>query len=99
MTHVRRGRSTLLIMTVIAIGLMLLGFGEISHRQSGVGLLAIVIGSMVYALDWAIALLDSLQAHRPGWSLVLILLLPLGVGPLVYAVLGFGGASDRRNGD
>ncbi|MGO8946230.1 MAG: hypothetical protein ACLQUY_00920 [Ktedonobacterales bacterium] len=99
MTHVRHGRSTLLVMTVIAVGLTLLGFSEISSRQTSVGLLAIIIGSMVYALAWTIALLDSLQARRPGWSLALILLLPLGVGPLLYSLIGFGGVGDHRSGE
>ena len=99
MTHVRRGRLTLLVMTVIAVGLTLLGFSEISSSQSSVGILAIIVGGMVYALAWTISLLDSLNTHRPGWSLALVLLLPLGVGPLLYSLIGFGRVGDRQSGE
>lgn len=90
MTHVWRGRATLLIMSLISFGLTALGFIESKSHQTGVGLLAIVVGSLVYTLAWIIALLDSLQAGRVRWSVALILLLPLGIGPLLYGVLGLG---------
>jgi hypothetical protein len=90
MRHVRRGRATLLIMSLISVGLTALGFIEIKSHQTGVGLLAIVIGSLIYTLAWIIALLDSLQDGRVGWSVALILLLPLGIGPLLYGILGLG---------
>lgn len=77
-------------MTLISVGLTVLGFIEIKSHQSGVGLLAIVIGSLVYTLAWTIAVLDSLQAGRSGWSIALVLLLPLGIGPLLYGILGLG---------
>jgi hypothetical protein len=90
MKHVRRGRATLLIMSLISFGLTALGFIETKSYLSGIGLLAIVIGSLVYTLAWMIALLDSLHAGRVGWSVALILLLPLGIGPLLYGLLGLG---------
>jgi hypothetical protein len=77
-------------MSLISFGLTAVGFIETKSHQSGVGFLAIVIGSLIYTLAWLIALLDSLQAGRVGWSVVLILLLPLGIGPLLYGILGLG---------
>lgn len=77
-------------MSLISFGLTILGFIETKSHQSGIGLLAIVIGSLIYTLAWIIALLDSLQAGRVGWSVALILLLPLGIGPLLYGLLGLG---------
>jgi hypothetical protein len=76
-------------MSAIAIALSVLGFREISAGQAGVGWSAIVVGGLVYAFAWIIGVLDSLQAHRLGWVLALILLLPLGVGPLLYSIFGF----------
>jgi hypothetical protein len=90
MRHVRRGKATLLIMSLISVGLMTLGFIETQGHQPGVGLLAIVIGSLTYTLAWIVALLDSLQAGRVGWSVALIVLLPVGIGPLLYGILGLG---------
>jgi hypothetical protein len=76
-------------MTIIAIGLSLLGFWQISAGQTGVGWSAIIVGGLVYAFAWIIGVLDSLQARRLGWLVALILLLPLGVGPLLYSIFGF----------
>ena len=78
-----------MFMTASAIALSLLGFQQISSGQAGVGWSAIVIGGLVYAFAWIIGVLDSVQAHRRGWLLALILLLPLGVGPLLYGIFGF----------
>jgi hypothetical protein len=75
-------------MSLISFGLTALGFIETKSHQSGIGFLAIVIGSLIYTLAWLIALLDSLQAGRIGWSVAMILLLPLGIGPLLYGILG-----------
>jgi hypothetical protein len=89
MQHVARGRWILLFMTAIAIALSLLGFQQISAGQVGVGWAAIVVGGLVYAFAWIIGVLDSLQSRHFGWLLALILLLPLGVGPLLYSIFGF----------
>jgi len=75
-------------MTVIAIGLTVLGFWQVTTHQNGTGLSAIIIGGLVYGLAWIIGVLDSLQGHRLGWLLALILLLPLGIGPLLYGIFG-----------
>jgi hypothetical protein len=80
-------------MSLIAFGLTAFGFMEAKSHQSSVGLLAIIIGSLVYTLAWIIALLDSLQSGRSGWSLALIVLLPLGIGPLLYGIFGLGSSS------
>jgi len=81
-------------MSLISLGLTAFGSIETRSHQAGVGLLAIVIGSLVYSLAWIIALLDSVQAGRTGWLVALILLLPLGIGPLLYGILGLS-RSDR----
>jgi hypothetical protein len=75
-------------MTLIAIGLTALGYWQSSTGQASTGLAAIIVGGLVYALAWVIGILDSLLARRLGWSLALILLLPLGIGPLLYSIFG-----------
>ena len=42
----------------------------------------------VYGFGWIIAFLDSLQERRFLWTLGLIILLPLLVGPLLYSFFG-----------
>jgi hypothetical protein len=75
-------------MTLIAIGLTALGYQQSSTGQNGTGVAAVIVGGLVYALAWVIGVLDSLQARRLGWSLALVLLLPLGIGPLLYSIFG-----------
>jgi ABC-type Co2+ transport system permease subunit len=93
MQYVTRARWALVLMTVIAIGLMVLGYWQSSTGQTGTGLAAIMVGGLVYALAWAIGVLDSLLARRLGWSLALILLLPFGIGPLLYSIFGLRSAA------
>jgi hypothetical protein len=88
MTHVGRGRVTLLLITAIAIGLTILGASEVSNRQPSIGILAIIIGGVVYVLAWVIAVLDCILARRYRWSLALAILMPLGIGPLLYGLFG-----------
>lgn len=80
-------------MSLIAIGLTVLGYWQSSTGQPGTGLAAIIVGGLVYALAWVIGVLDSLLARRLGWSLALILLLPLGIGPLLYSIFGLRNAA------
>ena len=88
MQHVTRARWSLVAMTLIALGLVALGYWQSATGQAGTGLAAIIVGGLVYALAWMIGVLDSLQARRLGWSLALVLLLPLGIGPLLYSIFG-----------
>jgi|GEM_PF-918390 hypothetical protein len=88
MRHPTRGRWTLIAMTLIAAGLTILGVQQFAAGQSSVGLPAIVMGNLVYLFAWIIGMLDSLQARRTGWTLAQLLLLPFGVGPLLYALFG-----------
>ncbi len=92
MTHVGRGRITLLLITAIAIGLTILGASEISNRQPSIGILAIVVGGMIYVLAWTIAIMDCILARRFRWSLALAILMPLGIGPLLYGLFGLHGS-------
>jgi hypothetical protein len=82
-------------MSLISLGLTAFGSIEIRSHQAGVGVLAIAISSLVYTMAWILAVLYSLHAARPGWLVALILLLPLGIGPLLYGILG----PDLSNGD
>jgi hypothetical protein len=93
MQHVTRARWTLVLRPLIAIGLTVLGYWQSSTGQAGTGLAAIIVGGLVYALAWVIGVLDSLLARRLGWSLALILLLPLGIGPLLYSIFGLRSAA------
>ena len=88
MRHPTRGRWTLIAMTLIAVGLTILGVQQFAAGQSNTGLPAIVMGNLVYLFAWIIGMLDSVQARRTGWTLAQLLLLPFVVGPLLYALFG-----------
>ncbi len=79
---------TVLIMTVITIGLWGLGGYLLNNGHNIYGVLTFIIGLLVYALAWFIALFDSIQERKWGWLLVLFLLLPSGIGPLIYSLFG-----------
>jgi hypothetical protein len=54
----------------------------------GFALLALLVGLLVYAFAWIIALLDSIQERKVAWMILLVPLLPVSVGPLPYRFLG-----------
>ena len=43
---------------------------------------------VIYALAWIVGFLDSLQEGKYGWSVALVLLLPVLIGPVLYSVFG-----------
>ena len=52
------------------------------------GVLLIIVGLLIYAVAWIVALLDSIQERNFLWTIGLIVLVPFFVGPAVYGVLG-----------
>lgn len=80
---------TVLIMTLITGGLTYYGIYLITHQNSALyAILALVGGLVVYGIAWLIALADSIQERKWGWSVLLFLLIPIWVGPLLYSVFG-----------
>lgn len=83
---------TVLIMTVLTAGLI--AYGIISFQEHwGFALLAFVGGVVIYALSWIIALLDAIQERSWFWMILLILLLPVVIGPVLYS---FGGPKNTK---
>lgn len=78
---------TVLILTLLTAGLTILGFTSLSSHV-GYALLALVAGLILYALAWIIALFDSIQERKWAWTIFLLVLLPIWVGPLLYSFLG-----------
>ena len=80
---------TVLILTLITGGLAYYGISTISQPGgAGFALLALLIGLLVYGIAWIIALLDSIQERKLAWTIMLVILLPVWVGPLLYSFLG-----------
>lgn len=79
---------TVLILTILTFGLGYLGTYLIAHQEGLWGWLAIVVAFLVYAFAWIIALIDSLQERKFVWSVGLLLLLPFGIGPIIYSLVG-----------
>ena len=52
------------------------------------GVLILVLGFLLYAVAWIVAMLDSIQEKKFAWSVGLVLLLPFGIGPLLYSLIG-----------
>jgi hypothetical protein len=49
---------------------------------------AIIAAFLIYALAWLVAFTDSIQERAYTWSIALIVLLPVLVGPLLYSFIG-----------
>jgi hypothetical protein len=79
---------TVLIMTVITIALSFIAFNQFGTNHPLRGGLILLLGFLVYAVAWIVALLDSIQEKKFGWSVGLVLLLPFGIGPLLYSLIG-----------
>jgi hypothetical protein len=79
---------TVLILTLITFGLTYLGVSLIGQNHALPGALALLIGGLIYIFAWFIALFDSIQERRWGWLIGLIVLLPFGLGPIVYSLIG-----------
>jgi hypothetical protein len=59
-----------------------------SNQHPGWGVFVFLISLLIYAFAWLLALLDSLQERKFGWSVGLFLLLPFWIGPLLYGLIG-----------
>jgi len=79
---------TVLIMTVITIALSFIAFNQFGSNHPLRGGLILLLGFLIYAVAWIVALLDSIQEKKFGWSVGLVLLLPFGIGPLLYSLIG-----------
>lgn len=78
---------TVLALTIIAIALVVVSVGVLN---SGVGLkvLLIAVAVVIYAFAWFVALFDSIQERRWGWTILLIPLAVTGLGPILYSLFG-----------
>lgn len=89
MKYTLLSKWTVLILTIITGGLTYYGIYLITHQNSALyAVLALVGGLLIYAIAWIIALADSIQERKWGWSVLLFLLIPIWVGPLLYSVFG-----------
>lgn len=81
---------TVLILTLVTIGLTIWGYSLTfgGHDHPVYGILLFVLGLIVYAIAWFIALFDSIQERRWGWLVGLIVLVPFWIGPLLYSIVG-----------
>ena len=82
---------TVLVLTVATAAATIFGirwtFGD-GSTNVGAGILLLVVGLVVYAIAWLIALIDSIQERRFGWSIMLVVLSVFFVGPAIYGLLG-----------
>lgn len=75
---------TVLGLTAIAGGLIYSGLGPLADQRVSL----ILVGILMYAVGWVIALLDSLQERKFVWTIGLLILSPVLVGPLLYSFFG-----------
>jgi len=86
---------TVLLLTLVSIALAVVGAlflqpqGIFSSGQNVLlGIVAFIVAGIIYAVAWIVAFLDSIQEKRWGWLVVLIILLPVWIGPVLYALIG-----------
>jgi hypothetical protein len=79
---------TVLILTIGTFGLAYFGFWLFGQNQAGYGVLSLLVGGLLYALAWLVAFFDSIQERKIGWIIGLLLLLPFGIGPILYSIIG-----------
>lgn len=85
---------TVLLLTVITALLIVAGVmlsnGSFPGLGSNIGLaiLAFIIAVILYALAWIVGLFDSIQERRFGWTVALVILSPVLIGPLLYSLIG-----------
>jgi hypothetical protein len=82
---------TVLILTVVTAALAYVGFSFLNGTfgtNALLGTLALLVGGLVYAIAWIIGFADSIQERRWGWTVALVILLPVWVGPLLYSLFG-----------
>lgn len=79
---------TVLILTILTFGLVYLGTYLIAHQEGLWGWLTLLVSLLIYAFAWIIALVDSIQERKYLWSVGLFVLLPFGIGPIIYSLIG-----------
>jgi hypothetical protein len=81
---------TVLILTVLTAAAVAFGakLAFVDQSNIGAGILLFIVGLVVYAIAWFIALLDSIQERHFGWSIILIVLSLFFVGPAIYGLIG-----------
>jgi hypothetical protein len=79
---------TVLGLTIATFVLTYVGTVLINRNEGLWGVLALVVAFFVYAFAWVIALVDSIQERKFIWSVGLLLLLPFGIGPIIYSLVG-----------
>jgi hypothetical protein len=78
---------TVLIITVLTAVLLYLGFSYLpAHNNTGLGIVAVLVGLILYAIAWFVALFDAIQEKAWGWIVGLLLL--SFIAPLLYSFLG-----------
>lgn len=84
---------TVLLLTVISIALTIVGVlfmqGQIgAEKNIGLAIILIVVAVVVYAFAWFVGLFDSIQERRWGWTVAMIILAPVWIGPVLYSLIG-----------
>lgn len=79
---------TVLGLTIATFVLSYVGTVLINQHEGLWGVLALVVAFFIYAFAWIIALVDSIQERKFVWSVGLLLLLPFGIGPIIYSLVG-----------
>ncbi|MGZ3582174.1 MAG: hypothetical protein ACXVCO_03530 [Ktedonobacterales bacterium] len=79
---------TVLILTILTFGLSYGGTVLINQGKGFLGVLTLLVALLIYAFAWIIALVDSIQERKYLWSVGLFVLLPFGIGPIVYSLIG-----------
>jgi hypothetical protein len=83
---------TVLLLTVISIAFTVVGVlltqGSFGASNVGLAIILFVVAAIVYAIAWFVGLFDSIQERRWGWTVALIILLPVWIGPLLYSLIG-----------
>jgi hypothetical protein len=82
---------TVLILTIVTIllaGYALYGANLGLPHDGLLSVILLIVAILVYAFAWIIAFADSIQEHRWLWTVVLIILLPIWIGPLLYSLIG-----------
>jgi hypothetical protein len=86
---------TVLLLTVITAVLVVVGvlltqqgalFG--TDRNVGLAVLSFLVAAVIYLIAWIVGLFDSIQERRFGWTVALIILSPVLIGPLLYSLIG-----------
>lgn len=82
---------TVLVLTIVTAGLAYWGYVLLTapgQSHPAWATLVLIGGLLVYGIAWLIAVFDSMQERRWGWTVALLLLVPLWIGPLLYGFVG-----------